>query len=181
MLLLLDRDGVLNVDRSDFVKSPDELELIAGAAEAVARLCAAGWRLVVVTNQSLVGRGLIDEAMLGHIHDKLRAEVRRAGGRLEDVIHCPDPPWTASEFRKPNPGMLLEALRRYRAPAAATPFVGDSLRDLEAAARAGCPRILVRSGKGAATQASGLPPQVLPVAVRDDLAAAAAALLGGEQ
>ena len=168
MLLLLDRDGVLNVDRSDFVKSPDELELIAGAAEAVARL-------------SAVGRGRIHEAMLGHIHDKLRAEVRRAGGRLEDVIHCPDPPWAASEFRKPNPGMLLEALRRYRAQAAATPFVGDSLRDLEAATRVGCPRILVRSGKGAATQASGLPAQVLPVAVRDDLAAAAAALLGGEQ
>lgn len=178
MLLLLDRDGVLNVDRADFVKSPDELTMIEGAARAVARLGAAGWRLVVVTNQSAVGRGFIDEDMLARIHDKLRDEVRRAGGRLDDVIHCPDPPWAAGPSRKPNPGMLLEALRRYRAEAAVTPFVGDTLGDLEAAASAGCPRILVRSGKGAQTQASGLPRHVLPVTVRDDLAAAAAALLG---
>ena len=177
MLVLLDRDGVLNLDRPDFVKSPDELVMIDGAAEAVARLSRADWRVVVVTNQSAIGRGLIDEAMLARIHDKLRAVVAGAGGRLDDVIYCPDPPWGTSEFRKPGPGMLRQALMRYRAEAAATPFIGDSLRDLEAAAAVGCPRILVRSGKGAATQAAGLPRHVLPVAVYDDLAGAADALL----
>lgn len=178
MLVVLDRDGVLNLDRADFVKSPDELVMIDGAAEAVARLNEARWRVVVATNQSVVGRGLIDETMLSRIHDELRRRLARAGARLDDIIHCPDPPWAASEFRKPNPGMLHQALRRFRADAASTPVIGDSLRDLEAAAAVGCPRVLVRTGKGAATQAAGLPRHLLPVAVHDDLAAAADALLG---
>ncbi len=177
MLVLLDRDGVLNEERADFVKSPDELVMLPGAAAAVARLAAAGHRMVVVTNQSVVGRGLIDEAMLARIHDKLRREIAAAGGRLDDIIHCPDPPWAAGERRKPAPGMLREALARHRGDPGATCMIGDSLRDLEAAAEVGCRRILVRSGHGAQTQAAGLPPHVLPVSVYRDLAEAAAALL----
>ncbi len=177
MLVLLDRDGVLNLEREDFVKSPDELAMIDGAAEAVARLNEAGWRVAVVTNQSVVGRGLIDEDMLSRIHDELRRRLARSGGRLDGIFHCPDPPWAASEFRKPNPGMLRQALGRFRAEAAATPLIGDSLRDLEAAAALGCPRILVRTGNGAATQAAGLPRRLLPVRVHDDLAAATDVLL----
>jgi D-glycero-D-manno-heptose 1,7-bisphosphate phosphatase len=177
MLMLLDRDGVLNHDREDFVKSPDELVMIDGAAEAVARLTAAGHRVVVVTNQSALGRGLIDETTLARIHEKLHEAIRRAGGHLDDILYCPDPPWAAGPRRKPAPGMLREALSRYRVAPEAAPMIGDRLRDLEAATAAGCPRLLVRTGVGAETQAEGIPSHVLPVAVYDDLAAAVDALL----
>lgn len=179
MLVLLDRDGVLNAERGDFVKTPDELVMLPGAAAAVARLSDAGHRIVVVTNQSVVGRGVIDEAMLARIHDKLRREIAAAGGRLDEIIYCPDAPWAASERRKPAPGMLREAMARHNGRPDAACMIGDSLRDLEAAARIGCRRILVRSGHGAETQAAGLPTHVLPVSVYRDLGEAAAALLGG--
>lgn len=177
-MILLDRDGVLNEDRPDSVKTPDELVLLPGAAEAVARLNRAGTSVIVVTNQSIIGRGRIDEAMLARIHDRLRAELAREGAHLDAILVAPDPPEEASERRKPGPGMLHEALRRYRSEAGKTPMIGDALGDLEAAAAAGCPRILVRTGKGKATQAAGLPAHVLPVAVHDDLHAAVSALLG---
>lgn len=176
-LVLLDRDGVLNRDRADHVKTPDELVPIAGAAEAVALLNAAGIRVALCTNQSAVGRRLITAAMLDRIHEKLRDQLARHGARLDAVFACPDPPGTPSRHRKPEPGMLLDALRRFAVPSGEAVMIGDSLRDLEAAARAGTARILVRTGHGARTQAEGLPAHVLPVAVHDDLAAAVAALL----
>jgi D-glycero-D-manno-heptose 1,7-bisphosphate phosphatase len=130
------------------------------------------------SNQAVVGRGVIDEAMLVRIHEKLKAELARAGARLDALICCTDPPGIGSRMRKPAPGMLLEAMRRFRAHADDTVMIGDSLKDLEAAAAAGCRRILVRSGQGRKTQAAGLPPHVLPVAVREDLPDAVAVLLG---
>jgi D-glycero-D-manno-heptose 1,7-bisphosphate phosphatase len=178
--MLLDRDGVLNQDRPDHVKCPDELVMIDGSAEAVARLNAAGWRVIVVTNQSAVGRELIDENMLGRIHEKLLSAIADAGGRIDTILWCPDPPWAATPRRKPGPGMLLEALKICGASAADTPMIGDSLRDLEAAAAAGCPRVLVRSGKGAKTLAEGLPETIAPVAVKNDLADAVDGLLGSK-
>lgn len=176
-MVLLDRDGVLNEDRADSVTRPDELVLLPGAAEAVARLNRAGVRAVVVTNQSLIGRGVIDVAVLERIHDKLRADLAQEGARLDDILVCPDHPDRATGRRKPEPGMLREALARFGAAAASTPVIGDSLTDLEAAAAVGCPRVLVRTGKGAATESGRLPDRVMPVAVYDDLAAAVAALL----
>jgi D-glycero-D-manno-heptose 1,7-bisphosphate phosphatase len=178
MLVLLDRDGVLNEDRPNHVLNPGQLVMIPGAAEAVARLNAAGHLVAVCTNQSCVGRGMIDADMLARIHDKLRDELARAGARLDLLLVCTDPPWAAGPRRKPAPGMLREALSRFRAPASETPFVGDSLGDLQAAAAAGCPRVLVRTGKGPATQAAGIAPELLPVAVRADLAEAVDMLLG---
>ena len=177
MLVLLDRDGVLNHDRDDYVKSPGELEMIEGAAEAVAALNRAGHQVALVTNQSAVGRGVIPAAMLERIHDDLRDRLARAGAHLDAILVCTDAPWAASERRKPGSDMLREALAQFRAEPGPTPMIGDTLVDLQAAARAGCRRILVRTGKGAATQAAGLPGEVLPVAVYDDLAAAVAALL----
>lgn len=176
-LVLLDRDGVLNVDRADYVKNPGELAMLPGAAAAVARLNAAGLLVAVCTNQSPIGRGIFDEGMLARIHDRLRDELARAGARLDAVFHCPDAPGAPSRCRKPAPGMLVDALARFGAAAADTPFVGDSLRDLQAAASLGCPRHLVRTGHGAKTQAAGLPAETLPVAVHDDLAAAVEAIL----
>jgi len=177
---MLDRDGVLNEDRPDGVHAPEELILIPGAAEAVAHLNAAGVRVAVVTNQSVVGRGIIDEAALARIHAYLERELARFGAVLDSIIWCPDPPDRPTERRKPAPGMLREALARFGAEAAATPMVGDSLRDLEAAAAIGCRRMLVRTGKGSATESAGLPATLSPVTVHDDLADAVAALLRTE-
>jgi len=179
-LVLIDRDGVLNEDRPDAVKSPGELVMIPRAAEAVARLNAAGITVAVATNQSVIGRGIIDAAMLEQIHAKLYGELARSGARLDAVFVAPDAPGAAGDRRKPGPGMLREALARFRARAAETPMIGDGLADLQAAAAAGCPRVLVRTGKGAATQAAGLPPAVLPVSVHEDLWAAVAALLAAK-
>ena len=177
-LVLLDRDGVLNADRPDSVKSPAELLLLPGAAEAVRRLNEAGRLVVVCTNQGVVGRGVIDETMLDRIHDKLRAELARVRARLDALIHCSDSPERPGPRRKPAPGMLREAMARFRISAGETVMIGDSIVDLEAAAAAGCRRILVRSGKGRATQAAGIPGRLLPVAVYEDLAADVEALLG---
>jgi len=179
-LVLLDRDGVLNEETPNYVKHPGELRLLPGAARAVARLNNAGIVVAVCTNQSCVGRGIIDEAMLERIHDTLRQELAREGARLDAVFACTDHPDRATRRRKPGPGMLEEALRRYSAIPAETPMIGDNLRDLQAATAAGCPRHLVRTGHGTAVQAKGLPPEILPVRVHDDLAAAVAALLGPE-
>lgn len=176
-LVLIDRDGVLNEDRPDAVKSPDEFKMIPRAAEAVARLNAARINVALTTNQSIIGRGIIEQAMLEHIHAKLHGELARAGARLDAVFVAPDAPTGASDRRKPGPGMLREALSRFGAAPADTPMIGDGLPDLKAAAVAGCPRVLVRTGKGAATQAAGLPAELLPVAVYEDLWAAVDALL----
>jgi D-glycero-D-manno-heptose 1,7-bisphosphate phosphatase len=177
-LVLLDRDGVLNADRPDSVKSPAELLLLPGAADAVRRLNDAGRLVAVCTNQGVVGRGIIDERMLDRIHDKLWAELAQAGAHLDALFHCSDAPERPGPRRKPAPGMLREAMAQFRIPAAETVMIGDALVDLEAATAVGCRRILVRSGKGRATQAAGVPANVLPVAVHEDLAAAVDSLLG---
>lgn len=177
-LILLDRDGVLAEEVPNYVKHPGELALIPGAAAALARLNQADYRIAVCTNQSVVGRGIIAPAMLDRIHEHLRELLGRDGGSLDAIFACTDAPWAATDRRKPGPGMLREALARFRADPAATPMVGDSLGDLQAAKAAGCPRVLLRTGHGARTQAAGLPPELAPVAVHADLAAYVTALLG---
>jgi D-glycero-D-manno-heptose 1,7-bisphosphate phosphatase len=177
-LVMLDRDGVLNDEIGTYVRHPGELRLVSGSARAVARLNEAGIKVAVCTNQGVVGRGIIDQAMLDRIHEKLTGELAREGARLDALIVCTDHPDNPTRRRKPGPGMLEEALRQFRATAAETPMIGDNLRDLEAAAAIGCPRHLVRTGHGAKVQADGIPPAVLPVRVHDDLAAAVDALLG---
>ncbi len=176
-LALLDRDGVLNVDRADSVRHPGELAMIPGSAAAVARLNAAGVRVAVVTNQSVVGRGIISAGMLEQIHHKVADALAREGGRIDAWFVCTDHPDQAGWRRKPRPGMLREALDQFRVAPSDAVLIGDSAGDLAAAAAAGCRRILVRTGKGAATQARGIDPAVLPVAVHENLAGAVEALL----
>lgn len=179
VLVLLDRDGVLNHEREGYVKSPDELVLIPGAAAAVARLNRAGHTVAVCTNQSAVGRGLIDEAMLSAIHEALQARLASVGARLDAIFYAADHPDHAGPRRKPGPGMLQEAIARFGAKPEDTVMIGDSLRDLEAAAAAGCRRVLVLTGHGGKFHGEGLPAAVQPVAVYPDLAAAVSALIGG--
>ncbi len=176
-LVMLDRDGVLNRDRPDSVKNPAELEMLEGAAAAVARLNDFGCKVVLVSNQSVVGRGIIGAEMLQLIQNHLIDRLARHGARLDAVFLCTDRPGPPSQRRKPAPGMLIEALRQFAVAPHEAVMIGDALGDLQAAAAAGCKRILVRCGKGAETQAAGLPAQVLPVAVYADLAAAVDALL----
>lgn len=177
-LVLLDRDGVLNEESTAYIKSPAELIMIPGAAKAVARLNRAGLKVALCTNQSVVGRGIIDMDMLERVHERLMQELAAEGAKVDAIFACTDHPDQATRRRKPGPGMLEEALQQFRATAAETPMIGDNLRDLEAAVALGCPRHLVRTGHGAKTQATGLPASVLPVRVHDDLVAAVACLLG---
>lgn len=178
-LVLLDRDGVLNVNRPDFVKSPEELEIYPGVPEAVARLTDVGIRTAIVTNQSGIGRGLMRTGTLDAIHDKLLAAIEQAGGRIDAIYYAPDRPDQATEMRKPGPGMIHAALEKFQPVPADSVLIGDSLRDLQAAARAGCPRILVRTGHGEATERKGLPEEVLPCSVVNHFPEAVDTILAG--
>jgi D-glycero-D-manno-heptose 1,7-bisphosphate phosphatase len=177
-LVLTDRDGVLNEDRPEGVTRPDALRLIPGAADAVRRLNEAGIPIACVTNQSAVGRGVISASELEAIHAKLTAELAARGARLDLVLIATDAPERAGPRRKPAPGMLLEALDRFRVAPEQAVMIGDDLRDLEAAKAAGCRRILVRTGKGAAVAAAGVPEGLQPVQLCDSFGAAVDCLLG---
>lgn len=170
-LIILDRDGVINEDSDAYIKSPEEWQPIPGSLGAIARLAKAGYRITVATNQSGVGRGLFDLDTLARIHGKMQLAVAAVGGRIDAVFFCPHSVDANCGCRKPKPGMIHEILHRFQVAPAGVLVVGDSLRDLQAAASAGCQPVLVLSGKGRATmQAGGLPPTSL---VRVDLAAVA--------
>lgn len=172
--IILDRDGVINEDIDVYVKSAAEWRPLHGSAEAIARLNHSGYRAVVATNQSGIGRGLFDTATLNLMHAKMHRVVAQAGGRIDAVFFCPHKNDDRCACRKPKPGMFLEIARRFGRDLAGVPAVGDSLRDLVAANAVGCQPILVRTGKGLHTEASGgLPAGTL---VFDDLAAVAAHL-----
>ncbi len=176
-LVLTDRDGVLNEDRPEGVRRPEELTLIAGAAGALRRLNRAGIPVALLTNQSAIGRGWMGWADLTAIHERLEAALLAEGARLDLVLIAPDAPEDAGPRRKPAPGMLIEALARFGVAAGDATMIGDDVRDLEAAAAAGCRRILVRTGKGAALAAAGIPHRLQPVLVCDSFAAAVDRLL----
>lgn len=149
-LVILGRDGILNVYRDDHVKAPDEWAPIPGALEAVARLNHAGWHAVVATNQSGIGRGMIDMALVNAVHQVMMKALAAAGGRLDAVFFCPHTPEDGCDCRKPLPGLMHDIARRYGANLARVPMVSDTLRDLLAAQAAGCQPHLVRSGRAAA-------------------------------
>ncbi len=174
-LVILDRDGVINRDSRDFVKSAEEWLPLPGSIEAIARLSKAGFTVAVASNQSGLARGLFDRRALRSMHRKLRRLVAACGGRVDRIEVCPHGPDDGCHCRKPAPGLYERLGRHYATPLAGTPAIGDSLRDLEAAAAAGATPILVRTGNGRRTEAS-LPPALRDVAVFDDLEAAVAAL-----
>jgi len=155
-LVILGRDGVLNVYREDHVKAPEEWRPLPGALEAVARLNHAGWHAVVATNQAGIGRGMIDMASINAVHAHMNRELMARGGRIDAVFFCPHAPEEACDCRKPLPGMLLDIGRRYGADLRHVPMVCDTLRDLQAAAAAGCEPHLVCTGRAAALDAPGL-------------------------
>ncbi len=174
-LVILDRDGVINYDSDQFIKSPEEWKPIPGSLEAIARLNQADYRVVVATNQSGIGRGLFDMAMLNAIHDKMHKACAMVGARIDAVFFCPHTSEHQCNCRKPKPGMLEEIAARYGVSLTGVPVVGDSLRDLQPAAALGAQPYLVLTGKGTKTQEAGnLPEQTI---VRPDLAAVVAELV----
>jgi D-glycero-D-manno-heptose 1,7-bisphosphate phosphatase len=154
-LFILDRDGVINYDSTEFIKKPEEWKPIPGSLEAIARLNQAGYHVVLATNQSGVGRGLLDIVTLNAIHDKMNRALAQVGGRLDAVFFCPHPQDAGCHCRKPKPGLLKDIAERFNADLTGVPVVGDSLRDLQAAAAVKAKPLLVLTGKGKKTEAAG--------------------------
>lgn len=177
-LVILDRDGVVNEDSDAYVKSAGEWRPIAGSLEAIARLNHAGYRVVIATNQSGIARGLFGMEELNAIHQRLHGELARLGGQLDGIYFCPHGPEDGCACRKPLPGLLHEIGARHSTDLAAVPTVGDSLRDIEAAWAVGARPILVRTGKGRATEARI--PKGWGISCFDDLAAAVESLVTGD-
>jgi D-glycero-D-manno-heptose 1,7-bisphosphate phosphatase len=173
--VILDRDGVINFDSDQFIKSPDEWRPIPGSLEAIARLNQAGFRVVVASNQSGVGRGLFDMATLNAIHAKMHKLTAQAGGRIDAVFFCPHAADSKCACRKPRPGLFQEIGSRLHMDLKTVFAVGDALRDVEAALAVGAKPILVRTGKGMKTLAAGQLPQDIPVF--DNLLQAAQAII----
>ncbi len=172
-LVILDRDGVINEDSAEFIKSPEEWRALPGSMEALGRLHAAGRTVAVASNQSGVGRGLLSAHTLEDIHETMRKQVRAAGGRIDSVFFCPHRPDESCECRKPRIGLFRQIAVHYGIELAGVPAVGDSLRDIEAARSAGARPILVLTGNGkSAARAAGPNTETYR-----DLAAAVSAIL----
>ena len=174
-LVVLDRDGVINFDSAQYIKSPAEWKPIPGSLEAIARLNQNGYRVVVATNQSGVGRGLFEMDTLNQIHRKMHQALEAVGGRIDAIFYCPHPADSDCECRKPKPGMYRRIADTLNVDLKGVPTIGDSLRDLQAGSAVGCQPYLVLTGKGEKTVADGNLPegtQIFP-----DLAACVDALL----
>jgi len=157
-LVILDRDGVINFDSDQFIKSPQEWKPIPGSLEAISSLTQAGFRVVVASNQSGVGRGLFDMFTLNAIHAKMHKLVSQAGGRIDAVFFCPHAADSRCECRKPKTGLFLEIAQRLHVDLRGIPAVGDALRDIQAALSVGARPMLVKTGKGVRTlEGGGLP------------------------
>ena len=180
-LVILDRDGTINSDSDDFVKTPEEWLPLPGALEAIARLSHAGWHVVVASNQSGLGRGLFDVGTLNAMHAKMLKMLALQGGRMDAVFYCPHTAEDNCLCRKPKPGLFEQIGLRFGVPLKGVPTVGDSLRDALAGAAAGCEPHLVLTGKS--EKYRGLvPPQDLPpgTLVHQDLSAFADFILARE-
>jgi len=154
-LVILDRDGVINFDSDQYIKSPSEWRPIPGSIEAIARLNQNGYRIAVATNQSGIARGLFDMATLNAMNDKMMELVFRQGGRIDALFFCPHTAVEDCNCRKPRTGMLEEIAARFHTELKGVPSVGDSLKDLQAAEAVGAQPILVLTGKGTRTRDEG--------------------------
>jgi D-glycero-D-manno-heptose 1,7-bisphosphate phosphatase len=175
-LIVLDRDGVVNQDSDSFVKSAEEWIPIPGSLEAICRLCHNGYRVVLASNQSGLGRGLFTIDDLNDMHRKMQRELVQMGGQIEAVFFCPHAPEDRCRCRKPLPGLFEQVRHRFQLDMGSVPAVGDSLRDIQAAREAGALPILVLTGKGKRTLASH-PEEIKGVPLFSDLHAVADSLL----
>ncbi len=151
MLIILDRDGVINVDSEVYIKSPEEWIPIPGSLEKIAKLSQQGYKIAIATNQSGVARGLFDEMILASIHKKLQDALSQLGGHVDLIVYCPHHPDEGCACRKPKPGLLLNIAHYFQSDLRKAWFVGDSLVDIQAAKAVGCQAVLVKTGKGKKT------------------------------
>jgi D-glycero-D-manno-heptose 1,7-bisphosphate phosphatase len=156
-LVILDRDGTINADSAEYIKSPQEWMPLPGALEAIARMNHAGWHVVVASNQSGLGRGLFDVESLNAMHAKMYKMLAAVGGRVDAVFYCPHTPDDKCRCRKPEPGLFEQIGERFGIDLTQVPVVGDTLRDVVAGAAAGCQPHLVLTGHGAAMRGQALP------------------------
>ncbi|SLM32631.1 Histidinol-phosphate phosphatase family protein [Desulfamplus magnetovallimortis] len=164
--VFLDRDGVINIDSPDYIKSENEFHFIPGSTDAIALLTEAGCDVFVITNQSAVGRGMITKGELDIIFAKMKEGVTRAGGRINDIFYCPHTPDDACLCRKPLPGMIFQAVEKHGINLSFSVMVGDSVKDIECARKAGCAAaVLVLTGNGqksmTALEKKGTPPDMM--------------------
>jgi D-glycero-D-manno-heptose 1,7-bisphosphate phosphatase len=178
-LVILDRDGVINYDSANFIKSPEDWKPIPGSLDAIARLNQSDYHVVVATNQSGIGRGLFDMTALNAIHDRMHKALMPYGGRIDAIFFCPHPEEVGCDCRKPKTGMLQEIAQRFNANLAGVPCIGDGLRDLLAASAVGARPILVLTGKGKKTRDAGGKPE--NTEIFSNLAEAVRSLTGSEQ
>lgn len=172
-LVILDRDGVINEDSDDYIKSVDQWHPVTGSIEAIARLSLAGFKIAVATNQSGLARGYFDETTLANIHNLMNALVEEKGGHIDALCYCPHLPSDNCECRKPLPGLLDQIAASLLVELEGAWFIGDSLKDIQAALARNCVPILVRTGKGSITEAALSKEQIQAIRVFDDLAQAA--------
>lgn len=165
-LVILDRDGTINRAGDQSVKSPEEWVPLPGALEAIGRLNHAGYHVVLASNQSGLGRGLLDMAALNAFHDAMTKALARVGARLDAIFYCPHAPDEACHCRKPEPGLLEQIGERYGVSLEGVPFVGDSVRDAQAAEAAGAQPHLVLTGRHAAHDPAAPLPPGFPVHTR---------------
>lgn len=179
-VIFLDRDGVINFDSPDYVKSWDEFRFLPGSLEAMAALTAAGYVLILITNQSIIGRGIVSLEVLEDMHRRMRQQVETAGGRIFDIFFCPHRPEATCDCRKPAPGMILQAASRHQIDPAVAIMIGDNAKDIACGRNAGCgATILVRTGSGLETENELSAQGVQPTAVAEDLLDASAMILSG--
>jgi D-glycero-D-manno-heptose 1,7-bisphosphate phosphatase len=168
-LIILDRDGVINEDSDDFIKSPEEFIPIPGSFDAITRLCHAEYKVVIATNQSGIARGYYDLDALNAIHSKMHRLLGVHGGKIDAIFFCPHGPDDNCECRKPKAGMLCDIADRYDLSLTNIPFIGDSLRDIEAGRAAGAAPCLVKTGKGLRTLESSKETDLKGIPIYNDL------------
>lgn len=152
-LVILDRDGVINFDSDQYIKSVDEWNIIPDSADAIARLCNAGYKVAIATNQSGLARGYFSEDTLKQMHDKMCALIKAEGGYISTIKYCPHHPEEGCNCRKPQIGLLTQISKQLQLPLKGVPFIGDSISDLKAAIAGDCRPMLVLTGKGQRTLA----------------------------
>lgn len=173
-VVFLDRDGVINRDSPDYIKGWSEFAFIPGSLEAMRELTVAGFRVILITNQSAVHRGMIALEELQDIHSRMTAAVREAGGEITDIFFCPHRPEEGCDCRKPKPGLIFRAKKKYRIDLSRAVMVGDSVKDIRCAENAGCGRkVLVLTGNGVESRESLARENRHPDFVAEDLREAA--------
>ena len=168
--IFLDRDGVINIDSPQYIKNASEFEFIPKSPEAIALLTQYGYRVIVITNQSIIGRNMVSLDVLDAIFTKMKKGVQKAGGRIKDVFFCPHTPEDNCACRKPEPGLIFKACKKYSIDLENSCMVGDSAKDIECALNAGCKKnILVQTGNGVEAQQQLLEKQIIPDYTASDL------------